>query len=597
MGVSGKLFGGRSHVTPGAKVLFNAPDGPPGVGEELFTQLIIGTCKNGPNCLDSTLPFDERYIAVSNFEKAKKIMRDGELLEAVSLAGNPSNTIGFTQGPQKFILLNVNQTTKAYRDFDTNSANALVIHRLSYPIAGPWGKKVRIKKNSDKTIEIGDSDGVITSPVLENLLATVSYIGDGTAATMQLTSASLVTTLTSPEDGSANLNIDLTEFKTVGEIVDYINSQTGYVAELIGDPGFLSSKLDAIESTAAVDIKTAPKNISADLESEILWIESTGYAEFTTVHGTRKPLEVTTVPLFLTEGGASAAPGAGALKDATDFAKKFKAFYRNMLGGNFSDKLYFKSVGAELISTSGDTETFCGVGGDLVLTLLERREEARSLGAYWTNYGVEKFYGFGLDGKEKIFPGYMLSVIDNAISASGMPRQSPTWKGLATVLRSAEMLDDERNAIIRDGGLALMVNPSSGAWVIARSVTTERKDNIILNEKSSVTSAMYMVKRLREGFNSQFIGQVPVDERATAEGVTIMDVIGYVERQLEEFVQDGFLIGSSVLAVEAFKRNFGIKIDGDTWSFTDLEGNVVLPINFIFGLLTLKPLQGSGING
>jgi len=596
MGVIGKQFGGRSHVRPGSRGQFRTPRQIPGIGEELFTQLIIGTSKNGPNCLDSSLELEKRVIQVSNFEQAKKIMRDGELLEAVYLADSPSNDDRFANGPQKFILLNINANTKAYADFDTTSEN-VGVHRLSYPIAGPFGKKIRVKKNSDKTILIGDSDGTETSPVLESILFSIHYIGDGATATIVINSTGLTTTLSSPTDGSSNLDIPFAEFPTVGEIVDYINSQPGYVAELVGNPGFLSTELDHIESTEAVNIKASPISIFADLAMEISWIESTGYAEFTTVHSTRKPLEPTVTPIFLAQGGSSGAPGATAIKDAIDFAKNFKAFYRNLLGGNLSDKLYFKSVSQELISTSGLTETFSGVGADLTQTLSERKTEAQTLGCYWTNYGLEKFYYFGLDGKEKIYPGYMLAVIDNAISAGAMPRETPTWKPLSTVLRSAEIIED-KDAIIRAGALCLDKNPEDGSMIILRSITTERKDNIVLNEKSSVLAAMYMVKRLRVGFNAQFIGEVPADQRATkVQGVTIPDVIGYVEKQLEDFVQTGFLIGSEELSQAAFKENFGIRIDGDTWYFTDLEGNVVLPINFIFYLMTLNPLRGTGVNG
>lgn len=596
MGIIGKQFGGRSHVQPGARGQFRTPRQIPGIGEELFTQLIIGTSLNGPNCLDSSLELEERVMEVSNFQQARRIMRDGELLEAVYLADSPSNDPRFANGPQKFVLLNINVNTKAYEDLDTSSAN-VGAHRLSYPIPGPYGKKIRIKKNADKTISIGDADGSENSPILENNLFSVHYIGNGTAATIIINATGITTTLTAPSDGSANLSIPFAEFLTVGEIVDFINSQPGYVAELVGNPGFLSKELDHIESTEAKAIKAAPVSIYADLAMEISWIESTGYAEFTTVNATRKPLQPTIAPVFLAKGGTSTAPAGSAIKNAIDFAKNFKAFYRNLLGGNLSDKLYFKSVAQELISVTGLTETFAGTGADLTQTLPERKTEAQTLGCYWTNYGVEKFFYFGLDGKEKIYPGYMLSVIDNAISASAMPRETPTWKPLATVLRSAEIIED-KDSVIRAGGLCLSKNPSDGSIIITRSITTERKDNIVLNEKSSILAAMYMVKRLREGFNAQFTGEVPPDERARkVQGVTIPDVIGYVERQLEDFVQTGFLIGSAALNQAAFKEDFGIQIDGDTWSFTDLEGNVVLPINFIFYLLTLNPLRGTGING
>lgn len=598
MGVSGKQFGGRSHFRPGARGRFSAPDPAPGAGEELFTQLIIGTAKNGAYCLDANLPEEERVIEVSSLESARKILREGELLEAVMLARNPSNDEGFTTGPQKFILLNINQTTKAYRDFATTSSDAANTHRISHPIPGPWGKKVRFRKNNLNAIEIGDSEGTITSATLSNPLLTIHYLGDGSASELQISGTALTTTVTAPTDGSQPLNLPLADYPTIQELADQINISSGYVAEVIGNPEYPTNLLDAVEAGDAVDIKAAPVQIKADLEAEIAFIEDSGFGDVT-VGTVRRPFATSSVMQFLDEaGGTSTAPVADARRLASDFAKKLPAMYRNLLGGSLADKLYFRSNGAWHNSVDGNSETFCGVGRDALLSDSEAREEARTLGSYWTNYGFSNFWYFGMDGKEKLFPGYMLSVIDNAISASGMPRHSPTWKGLATVLRPEKTyLPEERDAIIRDGGLVIAQNPVSKAWIIERSITTERKPNIILNEKASVTAALYMVKTLREGFNSRFIGKMPVDERAEVPGVTVPDVLTYVERTLEQFVLDGFLIGSEQLAQEAFNSNFSIRIDGDTWSFTDLEGNVVLPINFIFYLLTLRPLQGRGING
>ncbi|TGK94319.1 hypothetical protein EHQ26_03015 [Leptospira bourretii] len=129
--------------------------------------------------------------------------------------------------------------------------------------------------------------------------------------------------------------------------------------------------------------------------------------------------------------------------------------------------------------------------------------------------------------------------------------------------------------------------------IIERSVTTERKDNLVLNEKNSVAVALTMVRELRQGFNSRFIGRSTVDENAKVQGVTVADVQGYVEQRLQSFVEKGYLVGSSKLGVDAFLRDFIIEVDGDTWFFRKLDGIVTSPINFIFYILSLDTLKGS----
>jgi len=592
MGVKGKVFEGRSYVGPGARGKFRAPSVSQGVSQDEFTQVIIGKANNGVNCNDATLTDDERYMLFTNFEDAKKVLGGGELLEAIYLADSPSSEDDFAGGPQLFKILNICPNTKAYSDF--LSLETGETHRISYPIPGPNGKKVRVKKNSaSKTIEIGDASGSQTSPKLERKVFDITYTGDGAVAKITIDATKINVTLsgTPPTDGSTSLDVLYADYPTIGEAVDFINSKTGYVANLIDAPEFACGKLDHIKAADNISVKTTAATIYADLYEEEIFLLNSGLAEIS-VGATRKALAGTTSPIFLTQGGVTGTPSGTAVKDAITFSKKVSGLYRNLLTSTLSDKVAWKTAGYDMISPDGQKETICGCGGDLVQTVDERRSEARTMGVYWMNYGIEKFEFFGLDGNKKTYPGFMLSVIDNAISASNSPRHSPTWKQL-NILRSMENLHGLiGDQCIRDGGLVIRQDPSNLAWIIERSVTTELKDNIVLNEKSSVAVALTMVRRLREGFNSRFTGRAPVDDQALVQGVRVSDVIGYVERSLQTFVEEGFLMGSAELGIKAFKEEIGIRIDGDTWSFTDLQGNVVLPINFIFYILSLYPLQG-----
>ncbi|UML78859.1 hypothetical protein [Leptospira kirschneri] len=597
MGTSGSEFQGRAYVAPGARGKFQSIGANPGAGTDKFTLVLIGKAANGVCFNESSLRDDQRFYTisggVSGYNQAKSILGSGELLQAIKFATFPSSEDNLAQGPQLIKFINICPNTKAFNDFTTLKTSQT--HRISYPIPGPNGKKVRFFKNStDKTIQIGNDQGILTSRRLEKVVFTISYIGNGASALLEIDAINLKVTLTGASDNSQSIVIKFADYPTIGEVVDQINSQVGYVATLFESPEFLVANLDHVEASESISVK-APTNVSiyADLFMEQNFIEGTGLGEV--VLGTvRKPFAGSTMFKYLTQGGLTGTPVSTDLKDAITFSKKISGLYRNILSSTLSDKTYFKQVCFDMNSPETGSETVGGCGADGIIPVPQRQDEGRTLGSYWMTYGLESFRDFDINGVEQTFPGYYLSVIDNAISASNSPRISPTGKAL-NVLKSAEYISRDpavRDACIRAGTLILDQKPSDNSWVIARSVTTERRDDLILNEKSSVATALTMVRELRVGFNAKFIGQSMVDDSSPVSGVRVPDVLNYIEGKLEYFVQQGYLVGSAALGVEAYKKNFSIQVEGDTWSFLDLEGNVTTPLNFIFYILSLKPLRG-----
>ena len=85
----------------------------------------------------------------------------------------------------------------------------------------------------------------------------LAYTGNGSAATMTITRSGdiatrLQTTLTSPTDGSINLDLDLTQdaFSTIQQLATYLNGQNGYRASIdpYANPLLPSSELDSVSA-------------------------------------------------------------------------------------------------------------------------------------------------------------------------------------------------------------------------------------------------------------------------------------------------------------------------------------------------------------
>jgi hypothetical protein len=107
-----------------------------------------------------------------------------------------------------------------------------------------------------------------------------------------------------------------------------------------------------------------------------------------------------------------------------------------------------------------------------------------------------------------------------------------------------------------------------------------------------------MVKELREELNRQFIGKTPVDKSSLVRGPTESTIRDTFSAKMDNFVFRGFLIGSDLLGKAPWNpETYTVTIDGDTYYFRNVEGNITVPLNFIFYLLELSYLQGTTTGG
>lgn len=585
-------FSGIKRIRPGVYGKFESPTEQV-ANLDLNTLILIGRSDNGPYYNDTTIPFKDRYVIVSSFNDAKKIMKSGELLEAVNLAQSPAKDTEkpaflFSKGPALFKLININPNTAATITLDSTKASNQ--HVIAYPVPGTYGNKIRLRKIlSEKKIQASSPDGATESPVLEKKCFEITYTGNGTSAILSISSTAITVTLTGQTDGSANLSVQFSDFPRLGDAVDYINSLQGYVASMIDVPDFLLSNLDHIEVSEAVNIKTI-KTVYADLYAEQQYIEGTGIGIFKTVAAVRKPLADMAVFKFFS-GAVTGTPGAGDMKAAIDFSAQISGMFRNILTASSSDHQYFKTACQRMISKGNETVGGCGGALPTTETFAQRLQNARSLGGY-VKYGVSPLNAFDLNGIKKSYPGYMLAVLDNAISASISPRLSATHKYLTGVIDTPEILSDVQleEAIIAGGLVITQKNQTSPFW-IERSVTTEAALNAIKTDSATFAGALTCVRTIRERMEP-LIGLSTVDKSARVQGITEQDLLREFEGALQFLVEQGFLVGSSLLKINPFDPKFTVGIDGDA-VYVQMKGRSFSVINFIFFLLGLEEIKGT----
>lgn len=598
MGVRYAEFLGRFYVIPGARGTFRAKTTGGITNDDLTTQILIGSSSNGNYFANTNLTQSEKVMEFANFEDAYSVLGTGDLADAVKACFPPSRDARFV-GPQVVKCICVNENTAASLTAASNYVG--VSHTVSAAIPGTKGNALRFKfSNSGTVISYGDSTGITTTQPIDADEMTIQYTGDGTTATIEINATGLNTTISGQTDGSLSLALTWEDYPTLGDLVDYISSQTGYSATVISSPDFLTPNLDHILIAEAQDIKAAALTVTGLYFAQKTIIESNGL--FSITQGTsQKPFDDNASYQYLT-GGATGTATTQDFLDAIDFIKETKeqGFFINVLTTNSAVAARLADFAQWGNSPDGSREMFTGWGVDTTLTYDERLDLAKGINSEYMAVGLVPWTMYRADGvTEKEFPGWMIAVIHNAMKASTNMRETPTYKDLNGIEAPEVLSDIQIKKGISAGGLVIDRKPNKGPFKITRAVTSYQKANLILNESSTVCTALAMVKYLREQLEANFLGEVPVDPDANNAALTDSDIRNFVDNLIRvDFIQRfGYLTRNIYTGEGAFDFNYTIQRDGDIIYFEFPNGNIVSPINFMFFLLNLDVVKGSSTGG
>lgn len=597
MGVRLAEFLGRFYIIPGARGTFRAKTAGGITNDDLTTQILIGSSSNGNYFANSNLTQTEKVMEFASFEDAYAVLGDGDMSDAIKACFPPSRDARFV-GPQNIKAIVVNENDTASISAASNYVG--VVHTISAAIPGPKGNALRFKFSTSGTvIAYGDATGIVTSQPIDADAFTIEYTGNGTSANIEINSTGLNTTLVGQTDGSLNLTLLWTAYPTLGDLINYISSQPGYSATLITSPDFLSVNLDHILVAESISILT-PLTVEALYFSQVVILESNGL--FKVTQGTsQKPFDDNVTFQYLT-GGLTGTATTQDFLDALDFIKETKeqGFFMNVLTTNASVAARLADFAQFGNSPDGSREVFTGWGVDTTLSYDERLDLAKAVNSEYMVVGLVPWKMFRADGTtEKTFPGWMIAVIHNAQKASTNMRETPTYKDLNGIEAPEILSDPQIKKGIAAGGLVIDRKPNKGPFKITRAVTSYQKANLILNESSTVCTALAMVKHLREQLEANFLGEVPVDPDANNAALTDSDIRTFVDNLVRiDFIQRfGYLTRNVYTGEPAFDFNYTIKRDGDIIYFEFPDGKLVSPINFMFFLLNLDVVKGSSTGG
>lgn len=231
---------------------------------------IIGTALGGQ---------PQTALSFTSARDARKVLRGGELLDAVERAYGPGVN---TAGAYRIIATRINAALPSTLTLSNITPAAVItltsvdwgIHanQISVTIANgtTTGKKITVQKSGNAFI----APSLVVQDNISRSAIKVLYTGAGSAATMTITPTGATPTITSSCTGAVgdNLNLDLTQLLTMQQVVDAINAKGNYTASVAGpDPNASSITMDVL---TAQDIKTAAYTAKADLQAQLDFFNS-----------------------------------------------------------------------------------------------------------------------------------------------------------------------------------------------------------------------------------------------------------------------------------------------------------------------------------
>ena len=583
-------FEGKNFIIPGSRAAFRAKPQNTGVNADLNTIILIGTSANGWDCNNTTLPKDLRVMEFYSFDEAKGILGSGDLLDAIKVAFSPSRTVGFS-GVSRIKALNINPNVQASDTFQ--SVDVPTTHTIKAIVPGTLGNNVRVKvSSSGGIVEVGSIEGITKSSDLNISDLQIVYTGNATTANLTWDGTTFAVSLSGQTDGTLGLSTTWQATPTIGDLINYINNQNGYVATLLSSTDLLTKNLDYIVGSVTL-VGAVPVILKSVLFRQMAFLVNSQLAELTP--GSQKvPLADMAAFKYL-KNGVTGVGVTGDYIDAIDLCESVTGFYRNVLTSTFSVATYLADHCAKMVSPEGSNETFGGAGAANTDAYATRLANAKTLNSPWMCYGVNSLVTYQADGvTEKTYDGWMLAVYHNAIKASANPRQAATNKVLNILRTDEELTPTQLINAEKSGCLTISKNPN-GEYILLHGLTTFQGNNLIYNLSQTIVTALALINDLRNSLWLEFGGRTPTDPDNLDKEFDDADIREFVDNKFDiDYIQNfGWLSRNVYTGEAAYDPNYTITRDGNVIYFNFPDGKIVSSIDYIFSLLNLDLIKGS----
>jgi hypothetical protein len=406
---------------------------------------------------------------------------------------------------------------------------------------------VRSSTNSSETFNIGG-----------NISLQVSYqpsSTSGTATLTILTSSGTRRLQTSVSGGpGVNLDIDLSTVPTINDLVNIINSNTGYSAQAFTATEGQRSTMVLDQVTAmgiCTELGTKPGRIKSDLYD--LTLGQSGFRNsvlITYSSASLAGLPESQSDTFLS-GGAKGASTGLQFSNAIDALKSVRCnFVIPLVSQDASDdaadgltdgsSTYQVDAVNQLVKSHVLAMSTPKIKRHRIAVVSKKdtfdnaKQSAQNMSSFRVAHTFEDVLGVGSDGNTKQFQPWLAAataasfqaaafsrtIFNKAINISGALQDAGDWHD--------ENVTDVENALL--AGLLPIVRQSNGQLVFASDQMTYGVDNnFVYNSMQAVYTSDLMALSLADSLQTAFVGEVTAD-------VTPAAVIAFIKSKMIEFL-------------------------------------------------------------
>ncbi|WP_288075275.1 phage tail sheath subtilisin-like domain-containing protein [Pseudomonas sp.] len=518
-------------------------------------------------------------LAFGSPEQARRVLRSGELLDAVMAAFDPSDDTG---APSTVYAVRVNPALQASLALK-GAANATVINLTSanYGLSDNQIKvKVETGALSGKTISVAYGTDYLHGDNIGRAAFSVQYTG--AEATAKLSVAADKLTLTA--GATPAVEIAFADFATVASVVDKINSLGGYTAEVL-ERSDNQATLNGLDFVTDQDVKTAVYTVRADLQAIIDWFNNVAFEYVTAA----RPDAVGTLPVnvpytFLTGG----TDGNTITTDWYDGLVALQNRDVQWVAAATGDAAIHALVDTHVDFASGTLrrERRAILGTGLATTDAQALSAAKALNSKRTSLVHIGHYKYAINGKLELRPAYMTAALIAAGFAGSNPGTPLTNKSLKVQGLERDLLNPTDTDELLLGGVLPVENTDSG-YKVTQSITTWLGDEKYNNREQSCGAALdFTVRNVREALD--------VLRGTKSNPILLSRAIATAKSTLTELAREepqgpGVLAGDD--ASPAF-RNITASIEGDVLR-VQFECSPVIPNNYILVTVYARPYSGS----
>jgi len=497
-----------------------------GTGNAVFGQatgLVNGVAGSNVNNIDAVTAVEAATVLAST---GSVIAGDPVTITSVQVGGTSSIEVKVASTATDFGFDNVKHsgndpvsvmtlTSKEY-GAHTNKIAALVAE-------GAGGHSIEISyEDGLKRIDETSPNLGITSEL------TLEYIGASATAVAQVTATQLIVTLSGGSggthiqaDGSADLVVPFSTYKTLQEVINYINQQTGYTAVAVTTNPYTFDPVQ-LDYVTGVNVKNTVAALYAQLFRMIDWINSNS----SLVTATRNPSTGTTAPATTNGAHLSLTGGARGVSINSNWQDAFNAMMalrvnnvvplasENLANLAQGSSATFASIAAMadahaaiMSSTIGKSErqNFMGMKGTKTQVLAE----AALLNSFNTCLTCQQVGVLDASSNLTVMPEWAFAVQCAGMRAGAELGEPLTWKYVRaqslTQDASWNPQDDGDDMIL--GGVLIAEDTGKGFRIMKGVTTYTREDNNAYTEESVVSVWKNVAYELRTHLENLFIGR------------------------------------------------------------------------------------------